>query len=95
MGLEHPRLKDNDINISQAWLHAKGFKLSLKTEQKRVPNLEGVPDYERTYAPIQADAIYTRNSSNIVCGLRFVVVLDYTDNKVLNARGMVNETGCL
>ncbi|MEP1231155.1 MAG: hypothetical protein ABJG88_10805 [Litorimonas sp.] len=89
------KLTGKDTDVALAWLESKGFKQTNNPEKVRIANSEGEPDWERTYAPIVADAILTRNSGSIACSLRFVVVLDYADNKVEQARGMMYETGCL
>jgi len=71
------------------------FKKVENAERVRVKNPEGAPNWERTYEPINADATFIRNSGNIVCNLRFVVVLDDNGELIEKARGMVYETGCL
>ena len=93
--LNHRKLEGVDIQTAHNWLSSKGFKKVENAERVRVKNPAGAPNWKRTYEPINADATFIRNSGNIACNLRFVVVLDDNGELIEKARGMVYETGCL
>jgi len=93
--LDHKRLVDADVKTAHKWLASKGFEQSTEAQRVLITYPNPQPDWERQYEPLLADSTFIKSSGNLVCNLRFVVVLDHKYGKVEQAQGMVHESGCL